>query len=230
MKNTRGLAWLYFNGKSEFEQLKQFILYKILKMLYTPAMSQAVWVLRKDQPSTLARKGTMSLLIIATSLDPDSRSQKLARTLLDLAQARQIKSEVLDLRELELPMAGSEASWKHPNALALKAQLQKYKRFIFALPVYNYDVNAAAKNLLELAGGSLEGSVAGLVCSAGGKASYMAPLGFMNSLMLDFRVWVAPRYVYATEPDWRGDTVSSELKKRLMALLEDVTLGLPHAA
>jgi FMN reductase len=165
------------------------------------------------------------VLIVATSLDPDSRSQALARELQAIATAKGITAELLDLRQMPLPLAGSAASWEDPNTKAVKALLQQYKRFVFAVPIYNYDVNAAAKNLLELAGKSLAGGVVGLVCAAGGKSSYMAPLGFINSLMLDFRVWVAPRYVYATEPDWRGETVSSELNTRLSALLEVVVAG-----
>jgi NAD(P)H-dependent FMN reductase len=167
------------------------------------------------------------VLIIATSLDEDSRSQKLARELQTIATAKGISTELLDLRQMPLPLAGSAASWEDPNTKTVKALLQKYKRFVFAVPIYNYDVNAAAKNLLELAGKGLEGSVVGLVCAAGGKSSYMAPLGLMNSLMLDFRVWVAPRYVYATEPDWRGNTISSELNTRLSTLLETVVVGAP---
>jgi FMN reductase len=166
------------------------------------------------------------VLIVATSLDPDSRSQKLARELQAIAKTKGIVAELLDLRQMPLPLAGSTESWEDPNTKIVKTLFQKYKRFVFAVPIYNYDVNAAAKNLLELAGSSsLEGSVAGLVCAGGGKSSYMAPLGLINSLMLDFRVWVAPRYVYATEPDWRGETVSSELKTRLTALLEMVMAG-----
>ena len=40
---------------------------------------------------------------------------------------------------------------------------------LLAAPVYNYDVNAAAKNLVELTGRAWEGKVVGLLLSAGGR-------------------------------------------------------------
>jgi NAD(P)H-dependent FMN reductase len=173
----------------------------------------------------------VSLLIIATSLNPESRSQRLARVALERAKALGLQAELLDLREHPLPLAGSDASWDDATARGLKQRLQGYRRFVFAVPIYNFDGNAVAKNLLELCGGKwLEGSVAGFICTAGGRASYMAPLGLMNSLMLDFRVWVAPRFVYATDADWTSAdwherSPSDDLSERVKTLLLEVTRG-----
>jgi NAD(P)H-dependent FMN reductase len=172
-----------------------------------------------------------NILIIATSLNAESRSQSLARVALEEARALRLEAEVLDLRDHPLPMAGSAESWDDPRVKAMKLRLQAHRRFVFAVPVYNYDANAAAKNLLELCGGRwLEGSVVGFALSAGGRASYMSALGIMNSLMLDFRVWVAPRFVYAVPSDWNGQdwrdhSLSSELRQRLRTLVSDVAHG-----
>jgi NAD(P)H-dependent FMN reductase len=182
------------------------------------------------------RRDRMSVLIIATSLNPQSRSQRLARVALEQAKALRIPAELLDLREHSLPLAGSEASWEDATAQALKQRLQAYRRFLFAMPIYNFDGNAAAKNLLELCGGKwLEGGVAGFICTAGGRASYMAPLGLMNSLMLDFRVWIAPRFVYATDADWTSAdwqerVPSDELSGCIRNLVLEVTRGIETLA
>ena len=79
---------------------------------------------------------------------------------------------------------------------------------IIASPVYNYDLNAAAKNIVELTGQSWLDKPVGLLCAAGGHHSYMAPIGLANSLMFDFRCHIVPRYVYATNDDF---TPSGEL-------------------
>jgi FMN reductase len=176
------------------------------------------------------------VLIIATSLNPQSRSQTLARVALEQSKTLGVRADLLDMREHPLPLAGSDASWHDETAQALKSRLQKYRRFVFAVPIYNFDGNAVAKNLIELCGGKwLEGSVAGFICAAGGRSSYMAPLGLMNSLMLDFRVWIAPRFVYATDADWTStdwhdSAPNASLTERIGTLLLEVAQGVRTAA
>ena len=70
---------------------------------------------------------------------------------------------------------------------ALEKRMQAADAFVIAAPVYTYDLNAAAKNVLELAGGAMEGKTVGFVLAAGGFGSYMSAMGFANSLMLDSR-------------------------------------------
>ena len=72
---------------------------------------------------------------------------------------------------------------------------------IVAAPVYNYDVSASAKNMIELTGNAWEDKMVGFLCAAGGMSSYMSVMAYANSLMLDFRCVIIPRFVYAT-----GDT------------------------
>ena len=43
----------------------------------------------------------------------------------------------------------------------------------------------------------------------------MSPMTFANSLMLDFRMFVLPRFVYATAEDWDGDRLSEEIGERI---------------
>ena len=47
----------------------------------------------------------------------------------------------------------------------------------------------------------------------------MSIMGLANSLMLDFRCLIIPRFVYATSEDFKGDRVPrAELTKRLQQL------------
>jgi FMN reductase len=176
------------------------------------------------------------MLIIATSLDPDSRSQALARIAQAEAKSLGLEADLLDLREHELPLAGSSGSWSHPETKKLKAIFAREQRFLFAVPIYNYDVNAAAKNLIELMGSDvLEDSMAGFICTAGGRASYMSVMGFANSLMFDFRTWIVPRFVYVIDNEWQGDELkSNEQRQRVRQLVETLhsgpSSGLPVAA
>ena len=49
-----------------------------------------------------------------------------------------------------------------------------------------------------------------MMCAAGGQGSYMAPMQVANSLMLDFRCVIVPRFVYATGEDFEGDGSPAE--------------------
>jgi NAD(P)H-dependent FMN reductase len=92
----------------------------------------------------------------------------------------------------------------------------------FVLPLcYNYGGNAAAKNLLELTGSSWENKTVGFLCAAGGAASYMSIMGLANSLMLDFRCLIIPRFVYAQGGDLKtNQEPTAELASRIEQLAE----------
>ena len=100
----------------------------------------------------------------------------------------------------------------------------KATHILFAAPVYNWDVNAAAKNVMEwLSTRELGGKTVGFLCASGGQSSYMAPLSFANSLMLDFRCWIVPRFVYAVGSDFSGDAVTSpKVKERIELLTQEM--------
>ena len=95
--------------------------------------------------------------------------------------------------------------------------------------IYNYDLNAAAKNLIELTGRSWTDKLVGMIVAAGGKSSYMSPISFMNTLMLDFRCIMIPRFVYADKECFRGSEISSERIKNKIQQLVDQSLKLSKA-
>jgi FMN reductase len=163
------------------------------------------------------------ILIVGTSLDPDSRSQILARVALEICNAQNINAQVLDLRDYDLPIAGTSESFDQVLVQELTTRVSQYRKIIFTVAIYNYDVSAAAKNFLELVGDTwLEGAVVGFICTAGGKNSYMSVMGFANSLMLDFRAWVAPRFVYVVKNE---DLHGMEIKTRIEGLVQAVSSG-----
>ena len=133
----------------------------------------------------------MNVVVFGTSLDPDSRSQRLARQAHACLTARGIAAELVDLRELDLPHCGRDGCYDHPDVVRLRERTREATHVLFASATYNYDVGSSAKNLVELLGKhALEGKTVGLLCAASGRGSYMAPVSFANSLMLDFRCWI----------------------------------------
>jgi len=100
-----------------------------------------------------------------------------------------------------------------------------------ASPVYNYDLNAAAKNLLELTGRNWIGKTVGFLLAAGGRSSYMSAMGFANSLMLDFRCVILPRFVYADGTSFDEESLTDpEIEARLDTLARSLTAIAPAVA
>lgn len=104
----------------------------------------------------------------------------------------------LDLSELEVPLCDANSCYEHPDTQKVNSAVQTADGIIVAAPVYNYDVSASAKNMIELTGSAWEEKIVGFLCAAGGMSSYMSVMAYANSLMLDFRCVIVPRFVYAT--------------------------------
>jgi NAD(P)H-dependent FMN reductase len=140
----------------------------------------------------------VNLLILSCSLNSESNSRMMAEEASRVATADGHAVTLVDLRTLSLPVCDGETAYGAPGVGALGRQIASADAILIASPIYNYDFNAAAKNAIELTGKSWENKVVGFLCAAGGTSSYMAVMPFANSLMLDFRCLIVPRFVYAT--------------------------------
>jgi FMN reductase len=127
-----------------------------------------------------------------------------------------VECQWLDISELGLPLCDADACYAQPAAQNLNKAIEVADGILVATPVYNYDVSAAAKNMVELTGSSWEEKVVGFLCAAGGMSSYMSVMAFANSLMLDFRTVIIPRFVYATGDAFDGGELKdAKIGKRI---------------
>ncbi len=169
------------------------------------------------------------ILVISSSLHPESRSRVLARACLERLQQLREPARLFDLAETSLPACDGATAYGHPNVQTLSQLIKQADAILLAAPVYNYDVNAAAKNAVELTGQSWTGKVVGMMLAAGGQGSYMSAMGLANSLMLDFRCLIVPRFIYATGESFAGDRLADpEIQNRVIELVNE-TLKLAHA-
>ena len=144
-------------------------------------------------------------LVISTSGNPDSNSRRMGRLAFTHLQKLNVNPVWLDIRELDLPLCDADTCYTSPGAQTLSKAVKAADGIIVSAPVYNYDVSAAAKNMIELSGSGWENKVVGFLCAAGGMSSYMSVMAYANSLMLDFRTVIIPRFVYATGSAFDGD-------------------------
>ena len=157
----------------------------------------------------------MSYLIISTSLRPGSRSRIMAKSLENSID----NVEFFDLQDNPLPMCDGDECYDLPEVLEFREKVKNADGIIMATPVYNFNVSSGAKNIVELGGSMLYDKIFGFMCAAGGRNGYMSVMSLANSLMLDFRCYIIPKFVYATKHDFEnGKIINSDIKERIKEL------------
>ena len=165
----------------------------------------------------------MNYLVISCSLNPDSRSKILAESVRDNIKNISADVSFLDLAELEVPFCDGAEAYSKPITEKIVKSINKADGIVLCVPIYNYDINSAAKNLIELTGRNWFGKVVGFACAAGGQGSYMSIMSVANSLMLDFRCHIVPRFVYATGSAFQGSAITDpEIIERTKELSDDI--------
>jgi FMN reductase len=162
-------------------------------------------------------------LVVSTSGNPDSNSRRMGRIAFNHLEKSKVKCQWLDISKLGLPLCDADTCYTQPAAQNLNKAIESADGILIATPVYNYDVSAAAKNMVELTGSSWEDKVVGFLCAAGGMSSYMSVMAFANSLMLDFRSVIIPRFVYATGDAFDGDKLNdAKIAKRIEEVADEL--------
>lgn len=161
----------------------------------------------------------MKYLVISTSGNPDSNSRKMGRFALAHLQKAGVECEWIDTSTINLPICDADKCYTDPAVEKVAASIAAADGILIAAPVYNYDVSASAKNMIELTGKAWTGKIVGFLCAAGEQSSYMSVMSYANSLMLDFRCTIIPRFVYAIGNAFDDDTVTDKkIAKRIEEL------------
>ena len=131
--------------------------------------------------------------------------------------------EFFDLQDNPLPMCDGDKCYDLPEVLEFREKVKNAEGIIIATPIYNFNVSSGTKNVVELGGRMLYDKIFGFMCAAGGRNGYMSVMSLANSLMLDFRCYIIPKFVYATKKDFDDKKISnSDIKKRIEELGTEV--------
>ncbi|MEM1226884.1 MAG: NAD(P)H-dependent oxidoreductase [Planctomycetota bacterium] len=161
-------------------------------------------------------------LILSGSLHPTSRSRILASAVGEVLSSNDRTFEMFDLSQRNLPACDGATAYGDSEVKALSGLIQDAQSIFVASPVYNYDVNSAVKNAVELTGKAWTGKIVSMLLAAGGQGSYMSGMGLANSLMLDFRCLIVPRFVYATGESFEGtELADEEIISRVQRLVQE---------
>ena len=123
-----------------------------------------------------------------------------------IQQKAGVEHDFVDLRDHPLPHCDGGTCYSEPAVTEFKAKLIEADGYLIATPIYNFDANSVLKNAVELTGKDVwTEKVVGFLAAAGGRGSYMSLSGITLSLMLDFRTFCLPRFIYVTAEDFGED-------------------------
>lgn len=105
----------------------------------------------------------------------------------------------------------------------IRVGLDSAAGIILAFPVYNFNMNATLKAVIEHCGAEMAGKVVGIMATAGGRFGYMSVLSVVQSLLFDLRAWIVPRQVYAVTDDFDGSAITSDEVRRRVDQLAAAT-------
>jgi len=167
----------------------------------------------------------MRYLVVSCSLSDRSRSRVMARLAREDLAGVGSQVEWLDLRDDSLPFCDGGMAYGDSRVDPIAAKVRDADGILMAGPIYNYDFNSAAKNLVEMTGaGCWSGKVVGFIAAAGGASSYLSVMPMANSLMLDFRCVIIPRFVYTDGSAFAksGELDNEEVRERIRRLTSDL--------
>ncbi|GGJ18682.1 NADPH-dependent FMN reductase [Deinococcus roseus] len=172
------------------------------------------------------------VILISTSLDPESKGKMLAQWM------QQHASDTLDFEWLDygdhlLPDFDNDQIFNHPNTRLWREKILGAEGIILMFPVYNWSICANLKKLIETVGTHYPelgrtavwfDRIITFVSIGGLHHSYMSYSSAAMSLMLDFKCIINPYMVYARSADIEHgeilDTAGGhELKARILRTL-----------
>jgi NAD(P)H-dependent FMN reductase len=179
----------------------------------------------------------MRFAIISSSLDPKSRSDKLAEQCRAYLESKGHEAKVLSLKDHVLISFDNDTFYQCEAYQYLHRETLVADSLIFASPVYNWGCCGELKKYIESVGstppdGSLRGAfydkVLTFVCAAGVPHSYMAYSATAMSMLTDFKCVINPYQLYVHSRHWDDDKMIDEKQKRLAKTM-DVAIELTEA-
>ena len=157
----------------------------------------------------------MRVVGLGGSLATGSKSRAALATALAGAEEAGAETDLLDLRELDLPMYSSETE-PTENVIRMVGILESADGLLWSSPLYQGSISGSFKNALDwlhLPSGNvyLTDKVIGLISVAGGTHGLQA-INTMEFCVRALRAWAVPLVVATARADVMDEAVERQLK------------------
>ncbi|HEY9604078.1 MAG TPA: NADPH-dependent FMN reductase [Allocoleopsis sp.] len=148
---------------------------------------------------------------IGGSLRPNSSSYKALAVAMQRVQALGADTQVLDLREMQLPFChGGDDYADYPDVIKLREAVAQADGLILSTPEYHGSVSGVLKNALDLMSfDQLSDKVTGLISVLGGQSNSNA-LNDLRVIMRWVHGWVIPEQI-AIGQSWKAFSEDGKL-------------------
>jgi NAD(P)H-dependent FMN reductase len=167
---------------------------------------------------------TTHVAALVGSLREQSYTRRTAQVALEAASRRGATTDLIDLRELELPVFDADAR-DAGDAAELTRRVREADAVLFATPVYHASLSSALKNALDYCGfDEFEHTTVGLLAVAGG--GFPSPaLDHLRIVGRSVNAWVIPHQAALPNAANRfenGELVDEDLRERVERLGEEL--------
>jgi NAD(P)H-dependent FMN reductase len=134
------------------------------------------------------------VVALCGSLREESYTRRALRIVLDEAENQGASVDLVDLRELDLPVFDADDD-DAGDAPELRERLRRADSVVFGTPVYHGSYSSALKTALDYCGfDEFENTTVGLLCVAGGSFP-ITSLDHLRSVARSLNAWVVPHQV-----------------------------------
>lgn len=151
------------------------------------------------------------VVLIQGSLNKDSRTAVLVHHAAKEMKRAGLEVGVLDLRKIKMEFCdGRSLKEYHPDIQRAYQVMDEASAFVIGMPVYCFSVSGPLKNFIDITNGAMEEKVAGILCNAGGKRSYMASADLSKILAYESHVTTVQPIVFSSYEDYEGQSLTGE--------------------
>jgi NAD(P)H-dependent FMN reductase len=165
---------------------------------------------------------TPTVVALAGSMRDGSYTRVALRHALAVAEERGAETELLDVREYDLPVFDPDDD-EPPGATELKRTIRDADTVLWGSPVYHGSYSAAFRNVHDYCGwDEYEDTTVGLLVAAGG-GSFGSTLDHMRVTARGVHAWVLPHQVgirNASDKIEDGEIVDESIEDRVRTLGE----------
>lgn len=153
-------------------------------------------------------------LTISTSTNAQSRSARLAKAANHQLSALTANCRLIDLADFDLPLDNG-SSCGRKDVREVSRRIGEAQGIVLIVPIYHGDVSVSTRNLVQLCGTSWHRKVIGLVSVAGEAVSHSAVVDFASLLMLEYRSFIVPDFVFVDSKTLLGGSLDDKTSQKI---------------
>ena len=169
----------------------------------------------------------LSIPVVLGSIRANRRSERPARLLHERVLTAGHRGELIDLRELNLPMHGSpDAVDDHPSIRLLRATVAAADAVVWLSPEYNHSFSTPTKNAIDYLGAQMHRKPMGVCGLSGGQMGGVRAVEQLKAVLIELQAVPIRESVYFSDAgsifDEAGRLVREDFVRRTDFMLAEL--------